>query len=229
MFKDKKVSAVILAAGSGTRFCANKNKVYVEIFNKPIMLYSVEAFLNNNYIDELIIVIKKGEEDIIKDILSKLELDKQVQLVIGGDTRKQSVQNALLKIDTDIAIIHDSARPAIKDEYINKCVEAMEEFQGVSIGVKSKDTIKITNDDGVIQQTTERKNTWIVQTPQCFYKEILLNAHKQFENDESITDDCMLLERAGYDVKMLEGDYSNIKVTTPEDSDIIKSVLKNNI
>lgn len=226
MFNNQKVTAIILAAGNSTRFGSDKNKVLVEIFNKPIFLYSLEVFSKNSYIDDIIIVAKKDEENIINGFLNKIELKRDIKIVLGGNTRKQSVQNALLSTSSDIVIIHDSARPAIKDEYINKCIEIMKEYKGVSIGVKSKDTIKITDDYGTIKETTERKNTWIVQTPQCFEKELLLSAHKQFENDESITDDCMLIEKLGYDVKMLEGDYSNIKVTTQEDADIIKCFLK---
>lgn len=195
MINNKTVTAILLAAGSGTRFGADKNKVYVEIFGKPIVEYSLEVFDANKSIDDIIIVVKQGEEQIIQNILSQGNFSKTITIVIGGATRKESVYNALRKTNADITIIHDSARPAIKNEYIDKALEEMQNYKGVSIGVKSKDTIKITDDAGIIKSTTQRKNTWIVQTPQCFYKEELIKAHEKFKFDESITDDCMLLER----------------------------------
>ena len=103
--------------------------------------------------------------------------------------------------------------------------EAMEMFKGVTIGVKSKDTIKIADNNEVIINSTQRENTWIIQTPQCFERSILLQMHQKF-NEEGITDDCMLLEKGGYKVKILEGDYTNIKITTKEDMNIINEFMK---
>ena len=101
----------------------------------------------------------------------------------------------------------------------------MKSFKGVTIGVKSKDTIKITDSDGIVIDTTKRSNTWIVQTPQCFDRKILLNLHEKYK-DEEVTDDCMLLEKGGYKIKIIEGDYTNIKVTTYSDINIIRRVVK---
>ena len=101
----------------------------------------------------------------------------------------------------------------------------MEEFQGVTVGVKSKDTIKITDENNIVIQTTKRSNTWIVQTPQCFERKILLEMHEKYKQEE-VTDDCMLLEMNGYQLKVLESDYTNIKVTTYEDLGIVEQFLK---
>ena len=98
-------------------------------------------------------------------------------------------------------------------------------FKGVTIGVKSKDTIKITDDNGIVESTTKRSNTWIIQTPQCFDRKILLDLHEKYK-DSIVTDDCMLLEKDGYKVKIIEGDYTNIKLTTYEDINVIKEFLR---
>lgn len=183
-----------LQHGSGTRFGGDKNKVYIEILDKPIISYSLNVFDKNKSIDEIILVVKDGEEEMINQILRQEKQEKPIKIVKGGKTRKESVYNALKEADCDIVLVHDSARPAIKSEYIDRCLQEMDRYKGVSIGVKSKDTIKITDENGVIVSTTKRANTWIVQTPQCFAKTELLMAHNKFINDETATDDCVLLE-----------------------------------
>ena len=103
----------------------------------------------------------------------------------------------------------------------------MEKYNGATIAVKSKDTIKISDDNGVVISTTERKNTWIIQTPQCFKREILVQAHERFKNNETITDDCILLELSNQKVKLIEGDYTNIKVTTRRRHKFGNNIFKN--
>ena len=107
---------------------------------------------------------------------------------------------------------------------LNAATEEMNKFKGVTIGVKSKDTIKITDDNGIVINTTKRSNTWVIQTPQCFDREILLNLHEKYKDTE-VTDDCMLLEKDGHKIKIIEGDYTNIKITTYEDIKIISEFL----
>ena len=102
----------------------------------------------------------------------------------------------------------------------------MDNFKGVTVGVKSKDTIKIASNDGIIEQTTNRSNTWVIQTPQCFDRLSLLEAHDKFKNDLDITDDCMILERNNERVKIISGDYSNIKLTTFDDLNLVNEFLK---
>ena len=171
------------------------------------------------------IVCKKDEEAVVRKIASKITLNKEIQYITGGATRQESVYNAITKTDSNIVIIHDGARPMIKDRFITECIEEMDNFKGVSIAVKSKDTIKITDDNGIVKETTLRKNTWVIQTPQCFDRELLLEMHEKFKGDETVTDDCMLMERSGSKVKLIEGEYSNIKVTTYDDVNLVKGYL----
>lgn len=225
MIQDKTVIAVILVAGNSTRFGKNRNKNFELVNGKTILSYSVKAFNENEYIDNIIVVLKEEDKNTVQEIIDNENLNKKIDLVLGGNSRKESVYNAIKTSDSDIVIIHDGARPAIKQEYITKCIEEMKSFKGVTIGVKSKDTIKITDSDGIVIDTTKRSNTWIVQTPQCFDRKILLNLHEKYK-DEEVTDDCMLLEKGGYKIKIIEGDYTNIKVTTYSDINIIRRVVK---
>ncbi len=224
MIKQKRVTAVILVAGNSTRFGKTTNKNLELIKGKAVLSYSIEAFDKNLYIDDIIIAVKESEIEDINNIIKSEILHKSIKIILGGNSRKESVYNCIKETNADIVIIHDGARPAIKQNYINNCIEAMEQFKGVTIGVKSKDTIKITDENNVVIDTTKRSNTWIIQTPQCFDRKLLLNMHEKFKNDE-VTDDCMLLEKNGYKVKVIEGDYTNIKITTYEDMDVIKNFL----
>ena len=229
MFKEKKVTAIILVAGNSTRYGKNRNKNFETIDGKPVLSYSLEAFDKNMYIDGIIVATKENEITEVQNIINKYHLSKKVDIVLGGSSRKESVYNCLKNTKSDIVIIHDGARPLISQENITDCIENIQDFKGITIGVKSKDTIKITNEDNIVVSTTNRSNTWIIQTPQCFDRETLQKMHEKYINDE-VTDDCSLLEKGGYQIKVIEGDYRNIKITTREDLNIIKELynLKNN-
>jgi len=221
---NKTVTAIILVAGNSTRFGQNRNKNFELINGKSILSYSINAFDKNKYIDNIIIVIKQDDKQASEKIINQENATKKIDIVIGGNSRQESVYNAIRNTEADIVIIHDGARPAIKQEYINSAIEEMHNFKGVTIGVKSKDTIKITDDNGIVLNTTKRSNTWIIQTPQCFHRQILLDLHEKYKETE-VTDDCMLLEKGGHKIKIIEGEYTNIKVTTYEDMNIIKQFI----
>lgn len=225
MIEGKSVTAIILVAGNSTRYGQNRNKNFEMVNGKTVVSYSLEAFNKNAYIDNIIIGAKESEILTIRDILQKEQLDKPVDIVLGGSSRQETVYHCIKNTKADIVMIHDGARPAIKQEYINQCIESMKEFKGATIGVPSKDTIKITDENNIVLQTTNRSNTWLIQTPQCFDRKILLEMHEKYK-DEEVTDDCMLLEKNDDKVKILKGDYTNIKITTYEDIDIIKQFVK---
>lgn len=217
-----KVTGIILAAGNSTRFGTGKNKNLFEINRKPVIQNSIETFNNSDKINDIILVIKEEEKLHFENIVNDIALRKPIKYIAGGASRKGSVYNALNNINSDFVVIHDGARPNIKLEYIDKLLKEMENYKGATIGVRSKDTIKICDENQVVISTTNRKNTWIIQTPQCFDTKILKSAHEKFDkDDESITDDCMVLEKCGYDVKIVSGDYSNLKVTTFDDINFI--------
>lgn len=222
----KKVTAIILAAGNSVRYGQNRNKNLEVVNNQTILEYSLKEFNKNKRIDNIIIATKKSDLEEINKIIYKNRSTKPIKTVIGGSTRQESVYNSINSTDSNIVIIHDAARPMIKQEYIDKCIDEMDNFKGVTIGVKSKDTIKIASNDGIIEQTTNRSNTWVIQTPQCFDRLSLLEAHDKFKNDSDITDDCMILERNNERVKIISGDYSNIKLTTFDDLNLVNEFLK---
>ena len=225
MIGQKRVTAIILAAGNSVRYGMNRNKNFEKIHEENTVLsYSLYEFSQNKYVDDIIIATKSSEIENVKKIISKENPAKDTKIVLGGNERKESVYNCIKASNSDIVIIHDGARPAVKQEYINKCIESMDEFKGVTIGVKSTDTIKIANDNGVVINSTNRSNTWAIQTPQCFDRKILLNMHEKYKND-MVTDDCMLLEKDNYKVKVIEGDYTNIKITNYNDLGVIKKII----
>ena len=215
-------TGIILAAGNSTRFGQDRNKNLFEAKGKPIIEYSIEVFNLAKEIDDIILVVKEDERLYFENIINRMSLSKPIQYVNGGETRKASVYNALCETNCDYVVIHDGARPNIKIQFIENSLKEMDKYKGATIGVKSKDTIKICDDSGVVVSTTNRESTWLIQTPQCFDRKVLKESHEKFDvNDVSITDDCMLLEKCGYKVKITQGDYSNIKVTTFDDMKLV--------
>ena len=226
MIKNKTITGIILLAGNSTRYGKNINKNFEKINDKPVISYSIDVFDKNQNIDDIILVVRKENIDTVKEIIAKEQITKPIKIVIGGSSRQESVYNSIKESASDIVVIHDGARPLIKDKFIRECMENMDNYKGVTVGVKSKDTIKITDDNQEVISTTKRSNTWLIQTPQCFDRKILLEIHNKYRDDNSATDDCMLLEKENYKVKIIEGDYSNIKITTSDDLDFIRCYLK---
>lgn len=217
--------AIILGAGNGTRMKSEKSKLLLEIGSKTVIERSVEAFLSVSDIDEIIVVARAQDIDIYCELLT----DERISFVIGGATRQQSVKNAVETVDdAHLIVIHDGARPLIKCEDIEKTIRAAEEFSAAAVGVFVKDTIKIVDKQGFVESTPERSTLFAVQTPQIFDFDLYKNAmQKADEQGLDFTDDCQLVELCGGKVKMVEGSYSNIKITTPDDIALAENLLKN--
>ncbi|MDD6672961.1 MAG: 2-C-methyl-D-erythritol 4-phosphate cytidylyltransferase [Eubacteriales bacterium] len=217
--------AIILGAGNGTRMKSEKSKLLLEIGSKTVIERSVEAFLSVSDIDEIIVVARAQDIDIYSELLT----DERISFVIGGATRQQSVKNAVETVDdAHLIIIHDGARPLIKCEDIEKTIRAAEEFSAAAVGVFVKDTIKIVDKQGFVESTPDRSTLFAVQTPQIFDFDLYKNAMKKAdEQGLDFTDDCQLVELCGGKVKMVEGSYSNIKITTPDDISLAENLLKN--
>lgn len=227
----RKVSAIIVAGGSGKRMGMSIKKQYILLNEKEVLAHTIEKFNECACIDEIIVVVSKEEiESTRKNIIEKYGYQKVTQVVAGGKERQDSVYNGLMNTDdeTKYVMIHDGARPFIKEETINKALETVMEKKACVVAVPVKDTIKVVdNASKVIEHTPSRETLWSVQTPQCFDKQMLMSAY-QFANEANltVTDDSMLVEAYGKKVYIVEGDYTNIKITTKEDLIIGKAILQ---
>ena len=210
---------VIVAAGTGSRMNMGINKQFIKLEGKEIIAYTIEKFYNNSNIEDIVVVVKEDESEFFKkEILDKYNF-KNVKIAYGGKERQDSVYNGLKLLDEkcDVVLIHDGARPFVSDKIIDKSIEEAKEHKAIVVGVPVKDTIKVI----------DRSVLWAVQTPQTFDYNILIDAYKDaFKNKFYGTDDAMLVERIGYKVKMLEGSYNNIKITTQEDLNIGSQILR---
>ncbi|WP_294910866.1 2-C-methyl-D-erythritol 4-phosphate cytidylyltransferase [uncultured Eubacterium sp.] len=218
-------TAVILAAGNGTRMKTKDSKLLLKINGKTVLERSVNAFLNISDVDEVIVVAREKDIPAFSDILT----DERVSFVVGGDTRQQSVMNAVDVIDDcELIIIHDGARPLIKSEDIENTIRAAKENKAAAVGVFVKDTVKVVDKNGFVVSTPDRSTLFAVQTPQIFDFELYRNAAQNArEKGFDFTDDCQLVESFNQKVKTVVGSYSNIKITTPDDIVLAENLLKN--
>ena len=215
------ISAIILAGGKGKRMGSAISKQFIDIKGKPIIYYTLKKFSENKKIDNIIVVLPEDEVKYFKEnILKKYEL-RINKIVIGGKERQDSVYNALKSLknsSTDIVLIHDGARPFISERIINEGIKFAEIYGAAATGVMPKDTIKVKNEKNFSVDTPNRANLVSIQTPQVFKFDEILECHEKIRyNGEMVTDDTMVVEKYGYSVYLYDGEYTNIKVTTPED------------
>lgn len=229
-----KTSVIIVAAGKGKRMGKGYNKQYILLKDKPIIAYTVEVFENTGIIDEIILVVGKNEIDLVKEkIIHKYNFKKVTGIIEGGAERHDSVYNGLkaTNTDCDIVLIHDGARPFVTGSIIEKGIYTTKNAGACVVAVRVKDTIKIVNKNMEVDYTPNRNTLWAVQTPQIFKYELLLKAYEKLYGKlrtgaVKITDDAILVEELGHKVKIIEGSYENIKITTPEDLILSEGILK---
>lgn len=217
----QKYAAIVLAAGSGKRMNSKVHKQYLIIQDRPVLYYSLKAF-EDSAVDEIVLVVGKGEEEFCrKEIVDKYGISKVKAIVEGGKERYHSVFEGLKQTsDADYVLIHDGARPFVNQDIIRRCMQEVQKYQACVVGMPVKDTIKIADEGGYAKQTPDRKNVWMIQTPQTFSYALIYEAYEEMlkTEDAAITDDAMVLERIkGKKSKLIEGSYRNIKITTPED------------
>lgn len=222
---------IIVAAGSGKRMRSAIAKQYIELKGRTILSYTIETFNNSENIDDIILVTSKDAVDYVRrEIIEKYGFDKVRTIVEGGVERQDSVYKGLKAVDsdTDVVLIHDGVRPFVADKYIAELESIAMEFGGCVLGAPVKDTIKVCNSEGYITDTPKRETLWLAQTPQCFKYDIIMKAYEKAEKEGYRgTDDSMLAERLGIRIKMVKGDYDNIKITTPEDLYMGEVILEN--
>ena len=223
------VTAVFPAAGQGRRMNVGINKVFLDLVGKPILVHTLQRFSRSKYINHLVVVVAAEDISFIRKLLKAVPGLKPYQVVAGGSERQYSIANGLAVVpkESEIVLVHDAARPLTSVETIDRVVEGAREIGGAIAAVPEKNTVKIVAEDGIVRETPPRKTLWEVQTPQGFRKDILLEAYRKAEEDGFLgTDDSSLVERLGVPVKVVESDYRNIKVTTPEDLLIAEALLQ---
>ncbi|MGV2942253.1 2-C-methyl-D-erythritol 4-phosphate cytidylyltransferase [Mesobacillus sp. LC4] len=219
---------IIPAAGQGKRMGAGKNKLLLTLEGVPILIHTLRVFEADAECTGIILAISPNDEQQFKSLLNEYGIHKVSSLVNGGKERQDSVYNGLKAVHSldGIVLVHDAARPFIKMETIHKLVEAASKDGGAIVAVPVKDTIKKAM-DGTVAETVERSSLWAVQTPQAFRASVLLEAHNKAMREQFIgTDESSLVERIPHPVSIIEGDYDNIKLTTPEDLYFAEAILR---
>ncbi|WP_243292360.1 2-C-methyl-D-erythritol 4-phosphate cytidylyltransferase [Bacillus sp. FJAT-47783] len=222
-----KYQVVIPAAGQGKRMNAGRNKQFIELESEPIIIHTLKVFERDPNCNGIVLVINEKERGDFTALLSEYGIKKVRKLVKGGVERQYSVFNGLLEVKNDgVVLIHDGARPFIRKECIQKLVEIAARDGAAVLAVPVKDTVKKVVDFSVID-TIDRSSLWAVQTPQAFRLSVVLEAHKKAKQNNFLgTDDASLVEQIGHKISVVQGDYFNIKITTPEDLLFAEAILK---
>lgn len=224
-------TVIIPAAGKGTRMGMGKRKQYILLNGIPVLARTIEPFQQCSLIKEIIVITSKDEIEYCKDeIIEKYNYSKVSAIVQGGDHRQDSVYNGIQAIssNTNIVLVHDGARPLIEECEIVKSIEAAVRYGGACVGVKVKDTIKEADKENLIINTPNREKLWMIQTPQTFQHKIIREAYEKAKREKFYgTDEAMLVEKYKLSqIKIIEGSYQNIKITTKEDLIMAESVLQ---
>jgi 2-C-methyl-D-erythritol 4-phosphate cytidylyltransferase len=224
-----RVNAVIVAAGEGKRMGGGIAKPLLTIAGRPLILHTLGRFAASQVRRVILVVPQKesaGFERLVASDPEASRLDCVVQP--GGARRQDSVRQGLARLDEDceIVVIHDGARPLISPALIDRSVEVAAKEGAAVVGVPVRDTIKIVSASGRVESTPTRDSLWEIQTPQAFQVKIIREAHRRAERDGiEATDDAMLVERLGGSVVVLQGDRTNLKITTPEDMIVAEALL----
>lgn len=225
-----KVSAVIVAAGKGTRMNMDVNKQYIEVEGKAVLARTIQVFEDCEAVGEIILVVNQFDIVYCKQNIIDLYGFKKVKaLVAGGAERQDSVFNGLNEVrpDCDIVLIHDGARPFVHIETIEDSIRTVQEYGAACVAVPVKDTIKRSDKDCFIAETLDRSVIWSIQTPQSFRYDLIMKAHiKAREDGFTGTDDAVLAERVGFRTKLVMGSYDNIKITTQDDLIFAEAIVR---
>lgn len=226
------VSAVIVAGGKGKRMGQGISKQYIKLEDKEVLAIAIEAFNKAQIIDEIVVVVGENEIDYCNEnIIKKYKFEKVKKIIGGGIERQDSVYNGLINCNenTEIVLIHDGARPFVTEKMIVNSVNCARSYGACTIAVPVKDTIKTASVEGVIINTLKREELYAIQTPQTFKLNLILEGHREAKKNKLyVTDDTMLIEAMGKIVRIVQGSYFNIKLTTPEDLIFARAILSYN-
>lgn len=229
-FKER-VTVIIPAAGEGRRVGGELQKQFRFLMGKPILVHTLEKFQTHDAVNEIVLVVSESMMTRSLQMVKEYDISKVVEVVRGGDRRQDSVYNglqALMVHPADIVLIHDAVRPLVSHRQIGELIEACITYKAAIPAVRPKDTVKRTNANlGFVSSTLDRSSLWLVQTPQAFAADLLVTAYQRaVAEGYSATDDASLVEWMGVNVKIVEGSYENIKITSAEDLAVAEAVLK---
>lgn len=221
-------SAVIVAAGKGTRMKSSVDKQFLNIDGKSILSLTIGKFLKCEFVNEIIIVTSHQHFDRCREILEAFKSNKSLKIVEGGDERCDSVINGLNACDKncEFVFIHDGVRPFVKISDIAQIYSDVKKYGACVPAVPVKDTIKIAGNDGFASCTPDRTKLYAVQTPQAFRYSIIMDAYSKLDKNNIVTDDASVAEIAGSKIFISRGSYENIKITTPEDMYLAKAIYE---
>ena len=220
---------LIPAAGMGRRMGSDRNKLLLRLLGKPLLAWTLLAAEAADDISWIGIIGQSDDWSDFRAILAEVSLSKPVQLIQGGETRQESVYNGLQSLPPEAArvLIHDGARCLATPELLNRCAAALQNCSGLIAAIPVKDTIKVVDETGLIQDTPDRRQLWAAQTPQGFEVELLKRCHEQGRNSGwEVTDDAALFEKCQLPVRVVAGEETNLKVTTPVDLAIAEFILR---
>lgn len=224
-------TAIVLAAGKGTRMNSKIQKQFLEVEGKPVIYYSLKCFQESPLIRDIILVT--GEESLSyckEEIVKRFGFSKVKKVTAGGKERYDSVYAGLCACDnTDYVLIHDGARPFVTEEILERTCFAVKETGACVVGMPAKDTIKISDRNKMVESTPAREKVWLVQTPQAFRYSLIKESYESIrcKDMRGITDDAMIVEQeSGVKVALVHGSYENLKITTPEDLIIAEAFLR---
>lgn len=223
------VTAIIPAAGEGSRFGGSVRKQFIALNGLPILSHTVRALAASNALAAMIVVVPPGEESIGRDAVHLAGVDIETEVVSGGQERQDSVYNGLqrAKPETDLVLVHDGVRPFVSSELILATIAAAKEWGAAVTAVPVTDTIKRVDADGLVVETPAREHLWAIQTPQVFRYALLVRAHQAVREQRIVaTDDAALVERIGVRVKIVRGSHENLKITSEEDLPLADLILR---
>lgn len=227
----EKITAIVLAAGMGSRMKQNTPKQFLELSGQPVVYHSLKAFQESEVSNIILVTNEEYIEECRINIVENNNFDKVTAIIAGGSERYWSVWNGLCEAKgADYVLIHDAARPCITQQIIKDSIEQVKKWGACTVGVPVKDTIKIVDENNMGVETPNRSLLWQIQTPQSFKLNDLVAAYEKMKEsgDTDITDDTMIIERyLNKKTKIIMGDYCNIKVTTPEDMGVAELFKKN--
>lgn len=220
---------IVAAAGSGSRMKTKTNKQFLLVRLIPILARTLKGFSDCKFIDNIIISARKEDIENIESLIAEFNINKVTEIIEGGTTRQESVFNALKIIDDNSTVlIHDGARPFFSDELIKSLIETAEETGAAAPGIIPKDSVAIVDENGFFKKATVRSELRQLQTPQVFNAKLIKKAHlKAFEDKKEFTDDCSLFSYYGGNIRIIDGEQSNIKITVPADIPLAELISKN--